>query len=100
VVTELLRASTLDAATGADETGCMVVVTVTIARDHREEVAVMVREHTVTISAANGYRHDVRLPLEADSARLHAELYDCHLELRAPCGPQPPERPVPVHVLR
>jgi len=83
----------------ADETQDMVVITVMLPRG-REIPAVTVCEHTVTVVGAGGYRREVTLPLDADVGRLHAQLYDRYLELRAPRAPEPPERPVLVQVLR
>jgi HSP20 family molecular chaperone IbpA len=84
----------------ADETGDMVVVTITLPSGLRDDLSVTVREHTVTVTAAGGYRREIVLPPEAETAHLHAQLYDAFLELRAPRGSAPPERPVQVRVLR
>jgi hypothetical protein len=83
-----------------DETGDMVVVTVALPDDRREIPAVWAREHTVVVTASGGYRHEVALSPEADMERLHAQLFGRYLELRAPRGPEPAERPVPVYVIR
>ena len=82
------------------ETGDMVVVTVTLPEGCREVPAVRACEHTVRVTGPGGYVHEVRLPLEADMARLHVQLYDRFLELRAPRGPEPVCRPVAIRVLR
>jgi hypothetical protein len=89
--------TTIDA---TDETGDMVVVTVTLPPECREVPAVWACEHTVRITAPGDYVHEVRLPLEADMDRLHVQLYDRFLELRAPRGPEPECRPVAIRVLR
>lgn len=83
-----------------DETGDMIVVTLTLPRGRPDGLSVTVREHTVTVSAADGYRREITLPPEAQVSQLHAQLYDAFLELRVPRGTEPPERPVPVTVLR
>jgi len=79
-----------------DETRDMIVLTLEVPR---EGLAVSVREHTVTIEAAGGFHRELELADEADVGRLHAQLYDETLELRAPRGPAA-DRPVPLRVLR
>jgi HSP20 family molecular chaperone IbpA len=81
---------------GIDETRDMVVLTLAVPR---EELAVSVRERTVTVEAAGGFHRELELADEADVEHLHAQLYDETLELRAPRGPAA-ARPVPVRVLR
>ena len=74
----------------------MLVLTLAVPRDGLE---VSVREHTVTVEAAGGFRREVQLAPEADVEHLHAQLYDATLELRAPRGPAAARR-VPLQVLR
>jgi HSP20 family molecular chaperone IbpA len=85
----------------ADETGDMIVVTLVVPPSARDELSVAVREHTVTVSAP-GYSRELPLAAEADTGRLHAQLYGDFLELRAPRCPAPADtaRPVPVQRLR
>lgn len=83
-----------------EETGDMVVVTVVVPRTAREDLAVSIREHEVTVSGAGDYRHEVALPPEADADHVHAQLYDEFLELRAPRTSVPQGRPVPTRVIR
>ncbi len=89
----------LHAATDTSNAGETLVVTVTLP-DGCGLPDVRLREHTAVVTAPGGYRHEVALPLAADVDRLRAQLYDRYLELRAPRGPEPVERPVPVRVLR
>ena len=84
----------------SDETGDMVVVTAVLPEGCRDGLAVTVRGHAVVVTAAGGFEYEVELPPEADVERLRAQLYDRYLELRAPRGPEPEERTVPVRVLR
>lgn len=83
-----------------EETGDMVVVTIVVPRTAREDLAVSIREHEVTISGSGDYRHEVALPPEADADRVRAQLYDEFLELRAPRTVVPRGRPVPMRVIR
>lgn len=78
----------------------MVVVTVVVPHAARDELAVSIREHIVTVSGSGDYHHEVALPAEADADRVHAQLYDEFLELRAPRTSVPGGRPVPTRVLR
>jgi hypothetical protein len=96
------RMSTATASTpeAADETGDMVVVTIALPGGPVEVPAVWACEHAVTITGPGDYRHEVRLPLEADMTRLHVQLYGDVLELRAPRGPEPVQRRLAVRVLR
>jgi HSP20 family molecular chaperone IbpA len=82
------------------ETGDMVVITLLVPRDRRDELSVSVCDHTVTVTAPGGLSRDVALPPDADTEHLHAQLFDAFLELRAPRGPAPASRQVPVRVLR
>jgi HSP20 family molecular chaperone IbpA len=85
----------------ADETGDMIVVTLVVPSRARDDLSVAVRERIVTVSAP-GYRRELPLSAEADTGRLHAQLYGGFLELRAPRCPAPADatRPVPVQRLR
>jgi HSP20 family molecular chaperone IbpA len=85
----------------ADETGDMIVVTLVVPGPARDDLSVAVREHTVTVSAP-GYSRELPLAAEADTGRLHAQLYGDVLELRAPRCPAPAgaTRRVPVQRLR
>lgn len=74
----------------------MIVLTLAVPR---EELAVSVRHHTVTVEAAGGFHRELELADDADVEHLHAQLYDGTLELRAPRGAAP-ARPVPLRVLR
>lgn len=78
----------------------MVVVTVAIPPAAGQDVAVAVREHTVIVTGAHAFRHELELGPEADMARLHAQLYGGTLELRAPRSTPLPERRIPLKVLR
>jgi HSP20 family molecular chaperone IbpA len=81
---------------GIDETRDMIVLTLAVPR---EELAVSVRDHIVTVEAAGGFHRELELADEADVQHLHAQLYDETLELRAPRGPAA-ARSVPLRVLR
>jgi hypothetical protein len=82
------------------ETGDMIVVTVALPAECGDLPAVWACEHTVRVTGSGNYVHEVRLPLEADMERLHVQLYDCFLELRAPRRREPVFRPVEIRVLR
>jgi HSP20 family molecular chaperone IbpA len=90
------RADT-EAVNDVDETRDMIVLTLIVPR---EQLAVSVRDHTVTVEAAGGYRKEIPLAREADVEHLHAQLYDGTLELRAPRVETATSRSVPVLVLR
>lgn len=66
------------------ETGDMLVVTFRVPCTDLDELSLDVDKHTVSVSAAGGFRHEVQLPPEADMDRLGAELFRGILELRAP----------------
>ncbi len=68
----------------ADETGDMIVVTVVLPTGARDGLAVTVGGRTVTVSTAGGFTHELALSEDADTAHLHAQLFDRFLELRAP----------------
>jgi len=68
------------------ETGDMMVVTVRVPTTSAEELSVEVAEHVVTIVGPGGFRHALSMPAVADIDRLHADLYQGILELRAPRG--------------
>lgn len=87
-------------AVDADETGDMIVVTLVVPSTGRDDLSVSVREHTVTVSGPGGYERELALPAEADTAHLHAQIFDAFLELRAPRASLPASQPVPVRVLR
>jgi HSP20 family molecular chaperone IbpA len=66
------------------ETGDMMVVTVRVPTTSAEELSVEVAGHEVTILGPTGFRHRLTMPEVADLDRLHADLYQEILELRAP----------------
>jgi len=78
----------------------MIVVTLRVPRTERDELAVSVRDHTVTVTGSRGFARELTLSPEADTERLHALLYHEILELRVPRGPLPVARPVTLDVLR
>jgi HSP20 family molecular chaperone IbpA len=86
-----------EAVNDVDETRDMIVLTLFVPR---EQLAVSVRDHTVTVEATGGFRKEIPLAGEADVEHLHAQLYDGTLELRAPRVETGPGRSVPVLVLR
>lgn len=86
-----------EAVNDVDETRDMIVLTLFVPRD---QLAVSVREHTVTVEAAGGFRKEIPLAGDADVEHLHAQLYDRTLEIRAPRVETPPGRRVPLVVLR
>jgi HSP20 family molecular chaperone IbpA len=68
------------------ETGDMMVVTVRVPTTSAAELSVEVAGHEVTILGPTGFRHALTMPAAADVDRLHADLYQGILELRAPRG--------------
>ena len=60
------------------------VVTLVLPRSARADVSIAVDGHTVTVTGSGGYRHEVAMSPEADTAHLDAQLYRGYLELRAP----------------
>jgi HSP20 family molecular chaperone IbpA len=66
------------------ETGDMMVVTVRVPTTSAEKLSVEVAGHLVTIVGPAGFRHALTMPAVADLDRLHADLYQGILELRAP----------------
>jgi HSP20 family molecular chaperone IbpA len=68
------------------ETGDMMVVTVRVPTTSAEDLSVEVAGHEVTIHGPTEFRHALTMPAAADVDRLHADLYQGILELRAPRG--------------
>lgn len=62
----------------------MMVVTCRVPCTDVDELSLAVHEHTVTVSAPGGFRHELELPIESDMDRLSVGLYRGILELRAP----------------
>jgi hypothetical protein len=60
------------------------VVAVVVPRSAQSGLSVAVRGHTVTVTGAGGYRHEIALSPDADAEHLDAQLYRDFLELRAP----------------
>jgi HSP20 family molecular chaperone IbpA len=76
-------------ATTAHETGDMMVVTCRVPCTEIGELSLTVDDHTVTVSGAQGFLHELELPAEADMEQLGVELYRGILELRAPRSTPP-----------
>jgi HSP20 family molecular chaperone IbpA len=68
----------------AVESGDMLVITTAVSASAPAELSISVADHAVVITGLDGFRHEVAFPCEADTANLHAVLYDGILELRVP----------------
>lgn len=66
------------------ETNDMIVVTVHVPTRLAAELSVTATADVIEIEGPDGYRHEVATPPNADVERLHAELFQDILELRAP----------------
>jgi HSP20 family molecular chaperone IbpA len=60
------------------------VVTCDVPVTDLDELELTPLDHTITVTGANGFRHVLELPGEADPDRLEVELHKHFLEIRAP----------------
>jgi HSP20 family molecular chaperone IbpA len=84
---------------GPLETNDMMVVTVRVPAVDAEQLVVSLDQGVIRVYGPDGFRHDVSLPSGADPDRLHADLFQDVLELRAPTTSRAPNvvtRSVPV----